>query len=77
MILKPLVLDYVGKLLLDKELWSRAKSLVFTASSTDLTGEQKRQKVRQDLLFFSSTLASSLLNFVIELAVQYVKSQQK
>jgi hypothetical protein len=51
-------------------------SFGYDPSSQDLTGDQKKQKVRQDLLFVCSTLGDSLLNFIIELAVQWVKSQQ-
>lgn len=75
--LKPYLIDYVGKLLLDKDLWNRSKVFVQNVASTDLTSEEKRQRVRQDLLFFCSTLGSSLLNFCIELGVMYLKAKQK
>lgn len=75
--IKAIFLDWIGKRLLDEEVWSRAKSLVQTASGfTELTGEEKRARVRQDLLFFSSSLVSSVLNLAIELGVAMLKAQQ-
>ena len=69
------VVDGVGKLLLDHQFWSDCKMFVADVDGkTELTGEQKRAKVRADLRFIFGDVASIFLAIGIELALGWVKA---
>ena len=79
MILKPYLIDYAAKLLIDNQLWAHAKLAVQTVATnnSDLSGEQKHQIAKEQILEFIGDIAASLINLAIELAVIYLKSKQK
>jgi hypothetical protein len=78
MILQTEVLNGVGKLLLDHQLWADVKMFVTDVDGqTGLSGKEKSDKVKKDLVLIFGEIGSVLLNFVIELGVLWLQSQTK
>lgn len=77
MILKPIIIDYAAKILLDGQLWSHAKLAVKSVATNnpDLTGEQKKQLAKDEILSFIGDISTSLINLAIEIGVLFLKSQ--
>lgn len=73
-----MVINTAAKLLLDSRLWIDAKMFV-TESQMDsnLTGSEKRSRVKQNLLLVLGDIGDVLLNLSIEMAVYWLKSKQK
>lgn len=70
--------DGAAKLILDNQFWYDVKMFVSDASGrTELTGEEKKAKVKQDLLIVFGDIGEVVMNLGIELAVTWLKSQQK
>lgn len=70
--------ESAATLLLDHRFWYDVKLFVADASGqTNLTGAEKKAKVRQDLLVVFGDIGDALINLGIELAVIWLKSQQE
>ena len=63
--------------LASEDLWRRAQSWVALYENKDIPGAEKRERVlvmlETELKTLGRTLTTSILNFVIEAAVQYVR----
>ena len=63
--------------LVSDDLWQRAQSWVTLYENKNIPGPEKRERVlimlETELWALGRTLTTSILNFVIEAAVQYVR----
>ena len=73
--LKPILIDTAAKMLLDGKIYALAKTFVRDAASTELSGPEKKEKVKSDILEIIGDVAENILNLAIEIAVLYLKSQ--
>lgn len=74
------LLSFIVKRLIDAKLFEIIKALVESQVSTELTGDQKKQAVKDSLTNLQGNLKSefeqtkgSLVNFAIEAAVLLIK----
>ena len=71
------ILNRLMMWLVSDDLWQRAQSWVALYENKDIPGAEKRERVlvmlETELWALGRTLTTSILNFVIEAAVQYVR----
>jgi hypothetical protein len=73
---KLFAVNIASRLLLDKRFWNDCKQFVSNIDGdTNLTGEEKRAKVKKDLLTVFGDVASVIVHLGIELAVAWLKLQ--
>ena len=72
-----ILLNRIMTWLVSDDLWERAQSWVALYENKDIPGAEKRERVlvmlETELKTLGRTLTTSILNFVIEAAVQYVR----
>ena len=73
---KVMALNKLVAWILGGELFDFIRKQVATASDLDISGEQKRQLVFNDVKAFAGNVATVLLNIGIEVAVAYFKAKQ-
>ena len=72
---KPFIINTAAKLLLDSRLWTDAKTFVKEAQmDSNLTGSEKRSRVKQNILLVLGDIGDVLIHLAIELAVYYLKA---
>lgn len=72
---KPFIINTAAKLLLDSRLWTDAKTFVQEAQmDSNLTGSEKRSRVKQNILLVLGDIGDVLIHLAIELAVYYLKA---
>jgi hypothetical protein len=70
-------IDTAAKLLLDRRFWNDCKMFASDAAGkTELSGDEKRNKVKADLIIVFGDIGSVFVHLGIELAVAWLKSQQ-
>jgi len=72
---KSVAINGLAKILLSKSLWDHVKRAVSTVNSAEVSGEQKRQVVKQEIANVFGHLAESMINFAIELGVMWLKTK--
>jgi hypothetical protein len=73
---KTVAINTAAKLLLSSRLWNDAKMFVQEAQmDTNLTGAEKRSRVKQNLLLVLGDIGDVILHLAIELAVYFLKEQ--
>ena len=80
--MKPLVLlkqsfiNQCAALFSDKMTFNRFKGVVSRMNDKDVSGEEKRELALEELKIIGVTITGWLLNFLLELAVAYFKSNK-
>lgn len=75
---KTIAINTAAKLLLNSRLWTDAKVFVQEAAmDSNLTGAEKRSRVKQNILLVLGDIGDVLIHLAIELAVYWLKSKQK
>lgn len=72
---KSVAINGLAKLLLSQSLWEHVKRAVSTINSSEVSGAQKRELVKQEIAIVFGHLAESMINFAIELGVMWLKSK--
>lgn len=71
----PIIIQTAARLLLDSRLWTDAKTFVKEAQMDNtLTGTEKRQRVKENILLVLGDIGDVIIHLAIELAVYYFKS---
>ncbi len=71
--MKAFLLKQVSILVTTKKLWEDANDIVDLLFDDEITGEEKRQLAFKELRSIGHTLATFLLNLVIEAAYTYLR----
>jgi len=73
--LSPLLISTAAKILLESRLWNNAKTFVKEAAmDSNLTGSEKRARVKQNILLVLGDIGDVIIHLAIELAVLYLKT---
>lgn len=76
--IKQAAINTAAKLLLDRRFWNDCKMFVRDAAGkTELSGDEKRNKVKTDLIIVFGDIGSVFLHLGIELAVAWLKTQEQ
>lgn len=74
------LLDRVARWVCGRDLWAAAQEWVALYERKDLTGDEKRERVLNAILAefaaLGKELATSLVGFAIEAAVQYLRRRK-
>lgn len=75
------LLNRIMTWLVSDDLWQRAQSWVALYENKDISSQEKRERVlvmlEQELKALGLELSTSLLNFAIEAALQYIRCKSK